>query len=265
MWHQQSFTLDSLTADLSGGDSFARTPRVPRERPPRTDTDTTGTTPLPTQYISGDPATPDSNEYNVQVNFAGSWTADLQQAFIIAANAISDFILGDIPSVVTRRSTIDDIVITASLVTIDGRGGILGQAGPDVVRSGSYLPSQGTMQFDKADAGAYQSQGLFDDIVLHEMLHTIGFGTIWGDLGLVSGGSFTGTLANAAYPGTALIPVERDGGPGTAYAHWDEEIFTSELMTGYIDNDNSLSYVTIASLGDLGYTTILGATYMNVA
>ena len=258
MWDQQAFTLD-LLADFSAGDSFARTPRVPRERPPRTDT---GTNTGPTQYISGDPGIPDTEEYNVQVNFSGSWTAELKQAFIIAADAISDFILGDIPSAGARRSPIDDIVITASLVTIDGPGGVLGQAGPDAVRAGSYLPSRGSMEFDKADASAYQAQGLFDDIVLHEMLHTIGFGTIWSALDLVSGASFTGALANAEYPGSSLIPLELDGGPGTAGSHWDEEIFTSELMTGYIDGNNSLSYMTIASLGDLGYTVVSGATYV---
>ncbi len=32
------------------------------------------------------------------------------------------------------------------------------------------------MQFDLADAAYYNSVGLFDDIVLHEMLHTVGLG-----------------------------------------------------------------------------------------
>ena len=32
-------------------------------------------------------------------------------------------------------------------------------------------------------------------------------------------------------------------------------------MTGYIDGDNYLSYMTIASLGDLGYNVVSGASY----
>lgn len=261
MWHQQDFGLDRPGQDDLLSDSFARAPRVPRERPPRTGT--SGTDSSANQYISGDPNIPDTDEYNVQVDFKGTaWTANLRQAFISAADAISDFILGDIPSAGARRSSVDDIVITASLMNIDGPGGILGQAGPDAVRAGSFLPSRGSMEFDSADAAAYQAAGLFDDIVLHEMLHTVGFGTIWSDLDLISGGFFNGALANAAYAGTALIPLERDGGPGTAYSHWDEETFTNELMTGYIDGDNVLSYVTIASLGDLGYSVVSGATYV---
>ena len=76
-------------------------------------------------------------------------------------------------------------------MTIDGSGGILGQAGPDAVRSGSYLPYRGSMEFDAADANAYLAAGLFDDIVLHEMLHTVGLGTIWSSKGLISGGAST--------------------------------------------------------------------------
>jgi hypothetical protein len=194
----------------------------------------------------------------------GPWTSSLRQAFAACAETISDIILGDIPNVGTRRISIDDIVITASLASIDGAGGVLGQAGWDQVRGGSYLPSHGTMEFDSADAAVYQAAGLFDDIVLHEMLHTIGHGTIWSYLGLTNGSSFTGAAANAAYPGEELLPLETDGGPGTAYSHWDEgsALGTNELMTGYIDGDNYLSYTTIASLADLGYSTVSGASYV---
>ena len=239
-------------------ETFARAARVPRERPDRTGgSGGTGTS----TYISGNPSVADSSEYNIQINFVGTWSADLRQAFVSAAEAISDFILGDVPNVNSRRSSIDDLVITAKLMNIDLAGGVLGQAGPDAVRAGSYLPYKGTMEFDVADAGAYQAAGLFDDIVLHEMLHTVGFGTIWSAKGLISGGSFNGPRANASYPSSAPVPLELDGGGGTAYAHWDEETFANELMTGYIDGDNYLSYMTIASLGDLGYSVVSGASY----
>ena len=241
-------------------DTFARGTRVPRERPERTGGGSTGATGT-SVFVSGDPSIADSSEYNIQINFVGSWSADLRQAFVTAANAISDFILGDIPSAGSRRGVVDDLLITAQLMNIDGAGGILGQAGPDAVRAGSYLPYKGTMQFDAADAGVYQAAGLFDDIVLHEMLHTVGLGTIWSAKGLISGGGFNGPIANAIYPGSALIPLELDGGGGTAYSHWNEETFGNELMTGYIDGNNDLSYMTIASLGDLGYSVVSGASY----
>ena len=234
-----------------------------RARPARGGREGGTTTGGPSQsvYVSGDPLVSDGSEFNVRLVYQGTWTDDLKSAFARAAEAISDYILGDIPSAGGRRSAIDDISISAQLSYIDGVGGVLGQAGPTSVRAGSFLPATGTMAFDSADAGYYNSTGLFDDIVLHEMLHTIGFGTVWSELGLYSGGSFNGARANAAYPGTGLIPVELDGGAGTAWSHWDEETFFNELMTGYIDGDNYLSYTTIASLGDLGYTTVSGASY----
>ena len=276
MWndhHNFGSSWGQSDSHLSWGDDvFARTPREPRERPIRPERPDRPERPgggggenpaqAPGTYVSGDASISDANEYNVQINFQGSWSTELRAAFTAAADAISDFILGDIPNVGTRRNAIDDIVITAKLMTIDGAGGILGQAGPDAVRGGSYLPSKGGMEFDVADANAYQAAGLFDDIVLHEMLHTVGFGTIWSSLGLISGSSFNGALANAVYPGSALIPLETGGGGGTAYSHWSEDVFTNELMTGYIDGDNTLSYMTIASLGDLGYSTVSGASYV---
>ena len=51
------------------------------------------------------------------------------------------------------------------------------------------------------------------------------------------------------------IPVEQDGGSGTAGSHWNEETFANELMTGYINNgDNPYSAMSAASFADLGYT-----------
>jgi Leishmanolysin len=258
MLEQHEFTWDHWFTRQSDFDDIAFA-RVARGRADRS-SQLTGTTDAGS-YISGDPGVPDSNEYNLRINFAGSWAEDLQQAFISAAEAISDFIVGDIPDVGTRRYAVDDLMITASLRTIDGTGGILGQAGPTWLRVGSFLPSRGNMQFDAADADAYQAAGLFDDVVLHEMLHNVGFGTIWNDLGLITGGEYHGSLANSVYGAAGPIPLETDGDVGTTYSHWDEETFGSELMTGYVEDDNDLSYMTIASLGDLGYSTVSGASF----
>ncbi|MBM3508377.1 MAG: hypothetical protein FJX64_11925 [Alphaproteobacteria bacterium] len=76
---------------------------------------------------------------------------------------------------------------------------MLGQAGPTALRTGSYLPATAMMQFDSADAAGFNSQGLLDEIVTHEMLYAIGIGSIWSYKGLVSGASFIGANATAAY------------------------------------------------------------------
>lgn len=165
----------------------------------------------------------------------------------------------------------DDLIITADLADIDGSGGILGQAGPTAVRSDSILAAAGEMTFDQADAQDYYDIGLFDDIVLHEMMHVMGFGTLWtyksNDLVSTTVNDngtkkpiddtiqsiFTGDAANAAYTADDFIYVETDGGSGTAGGHWDEDTYNDELMTGYIDSTNYLSDWSVASLADLGY------------
>jgi hypothetical protein len=205
-----------------------------------------------------------ASAYNITIEFKGTWTQDLHDVFVHAADRLANLITGDVPDVnVIMKGGIklvDDILFTAELKPIDGVGGILGQSGPTSVRTGSYFPATATMQFDSADAANFNSQGLFDEIVTHEMLHGVGFGTIWGYLGLVSGSDFIGANALAQYNlllggGSATgVPLETGGGSGTAGSHWSEAVFDHELMTGYIDAaPDPLSAMTVASLKDLGY------------
>lgn len=216
--------------------------------------------------------------YNIQIDFKGGWTADLQDAFIASADLLSSWIVGDIADVFYRGKIIDDIVISAELKDIDGAGGILGQAGPTAVRTDGYLPATAVMQFDSADADAFNQVGQWEEIVLHEMVHSIGFGSIWEFLGLVDGSgtqtpTFNGTAATLTYQaefgaeGADGVPLEQDGGSGTVESHWDEETFGAELMTGYLDSSTSVSFdvadtgddlsdMTLASLEDLGYDTV---------
>lgn len=235
-----------------------------------TDSGTT-TTPLDSYVSGGDAAT----SYNVEIDFQGTWTSALQKAFVDAANFLSSTILSDIPDALgSDGSVIDDIRISATLQSIDGPGGILGQAGPTYVRMDSWLPTEASMEFDSADAQNYLDSGNWYDIVLHEMLHSIGFGTVWNLMGLTTGSiaggdlRFTGANATEAYqnefaaianndPNAALgVPVETDGGSGTAGGHWDEATFDGEIMTGYLDNSTFISNMTIAALEDMGYDTV---------
>ena len=213
--------------------------------------------------------------YNIEIDFKGTWTAELQQAFIDTAEWLSATITGDITDVFFRGKIIDDIRISAELKDIDGSGGILGQAGPTAIRTADYLPATAIMQFDIADADVFNGLGLWDDIVLHEMLHSIGFGSIWGYTGDISGAGtanplFTGASATLAYKALfgvtdALgVPVEGDGGPGTQDSHWDDETFENEIMTGFINNDgNYMSPMTVASLEDIGYDTVWSSDPLN--
>ncbi|MCZ6607619.1 MAG: hypothetical protein O7A64_08135 [Alphaproteobacteria bacterium] len=248
-------------------------------------------------YTSGDENKDDSVEYNIEINFKGSWTADLKEAFTLSADLISGLITEDIADVFWRGKIIDDIRIEAKLTEIDGEGDILGRAGPTAIRTDGFLPAVAIMEFDVADApilnsmpstsGTLGSGGtIWDDVVVHEMMHSIGFGTIWTYLDLLAGGdpaypTFTGPNAIAAYDVNSFnppagypdpddadygVPVEGTGGRGTKNSHWDEGTFDDEIMTGYIeiedwgsttnDSGNFLTDMTVASLYDLGYVFI---------
>jgi hypothetical protein len=217
-----------------------------------------------TTYVSGL-----AGGYNIELRFQGGWTVAMQDVFIAAADRLSALIVGDVPAARVGGRTVDDIVIQAELAAIDGVGGVLGQAGPTALRVSGFLPAAATMRFDVADAQSYLDQGLFDEIVTHEMLHAVGFGTIWDRLGLLDQGGFIGGHAVAAYgkliaaqgdAAPAAVPVETEGGAGTALSHWDEAALGHELMTGWLDvrprlggAPAPLSELTVGSLRDLGY------------
>ncbi|MEZ5832760.1 MAG: leishmanolysin-related zinc metalloendopeptidase [Dongiaceae bacterium] len=212
-----------------------------------------------TNYFAG--ADDGTAGYDIWIEFKGTWTVDLQAAFKNAADYFVTVITADIGGGgLYHGKTIDDLYITAELKAIDGTGGILGQAGPTAVWSATDLTAAGTMQFDSADATTFYGLGLWDDIVTHEMMHVLGFGSLWTyqSHDLVTNYQYTGENALAAYNsyfGTTadFIPVESDGGSGTAGAHWDEQSLGNELMTGYINNSNYLSQFSVMSLADLGY------------
>ena len=220
--------------------------------------------------------------FDISLRFISSMSDSQARAFVNAKERIEEFIVGDIPSQSVNftaaqlascggtgvSQVVDDVLILAEVGPIDGVGDILGQAGPCLIRSTSSLPVVGHMMFDTADLDALEASGRLEYVILHEMMHVIGFGTIWTDLGLLSGPGtadpyFTGAAAReylaslnggSFYTGTP-VPVEAGGGAGTADAHWRESVFNHELMTGYLDQGvNPLSATTIGSFQDLGYT-----------
>jgi len=163
--------------------------------------------------------------------------------------------------------TADDIVIDAIVTPIDGSGTILGQAGPCLIRTDGGLTAYGVMRFDVADVADLEASGRLQAVILHEMGHVLGVGTLWNSL-LVGRGNpfpaFIGPVARGAWNAIGgdgnAVPVEGGGGPGTADSHWNEAVFGDELMTGYITGlTQPMSAITVGSLSDLGYDVDLSA------
>lgn len=171
-------------------------------------------------------------------------------------------------------AVVDDLIIDVAVVAIDGDGGVLGQAGPTCVSTGNGLAIHGVMEFDEDDVASLLSEGSFDQVILHEMAHVLGVGTLWdlSSIGnprnLITGAGSSnpryvggrGVAENSTLGRTGTVPVEAGGGPGTRDAHWRESTFDDEIMTGYLNTGfNPLSRLTIGSLADLGYHVDLGA------
>lgn len=242
--------------------------------------------------VSGNPVTfsaATAGSFNIEIRFLGGGGSQTQHQAVAQAQARwEDLVTGDQEDIPLTSNpgecgtdspavneTVDDLLIFVTLETIDGPGGVLASAGPCFIRNSNQLPVLGSMRFDSEDLQDLETEGLLFQVILHEMGHVLGFGSIWGAHGLLadpsaSGGTdphFTGPQAiaafnevgGAAYTAGQKVPVENVGGEGRADGHWRESVFGNELMTGLIDpGQNPLSRVTIASLADLGYTVNLG-------
>lgn len=236
--------------------------------------------------------------YNIELRWVGTKPAGtVATAFDAAVTRIEQIILNDLqaakvgskeaPFDLTKCSAsmsgtpalnevIDDLVIYAKVEAIDGVGKTLGSAGPCLTRVNGGLTVLGIMRFDSADLTDLANKGRLNAVILHEMLHIIGIGTLWGRRGILADSGLTtvrvtGPLAAAAcvndHGGAAVcagnaVPAENclnldpslTCGIGTIDAHWKESVFQGELMTGYLQSVNPLSKMTIQSLADLGYT-----------
>jgi hypothetical protein len=219
--------------------------------------------------------------YDISLRFLTTPDEAQVLAFLQAKARIEEVVRGDVPDVPVAipansacgnptaiAETVDDLLILVEVGPIDGPGKILGQAGPCLIRGTGKLPIVGHMQFDEEDLLALEASGRLGSVILHEMLHVIGFGTIWTNLGLIQDAGladpiFTGSGALGAflsfngggsYAGRP-IPLENTGAAGTRDAHWRESVFGRELMTGFISGATQpLSRTTALSLQDLGYT-----------
>jgi Matrixin/Leishmanolysin len=200
-----------------------------------------------------------SKKMKIEVRFGPGITASQATAFGRAADRWMEVITGDFVPVTVDNEVIDGLLIEAQGLNIDGQGSVLGQAGPTLLRPNSMIPIKGIMEFDTADLSSLEQQGTLFSVVLHEMGHVLGLGTLWQMKNLLSGSLYTGLEAAREYglligTGSLPVPVENMGGPGTAGGHWRESTFGDELMTGFLSGQRQpLSRVTAAALTDLEY------------
>lgn len=208
-----------------------------------------------------------SSTFDIEIRyFGGAFLYDV--FFEAAATRWEQIIIADLPDV----GVIDDLLIDVTVGLLDGVGDVLAQAGllkfRDLYPSlGSVLPFYGAITVDQDDINALYNAGTLESLIIHEMGHVLGIGSaLWDYFGLTNGFNYTGSNAVAEYrnltgdPSLTAIPLETEGGVGTAATHWSEDVFDRELMTGFQEPTppNPLSRISIASLADLGYTVNYG-------
>lgn len=234
---------------------------------------------LPAVLFCASVCSADAQAFSINLTFSGL-TPSQESYFSDAKTFWESVITGYQPGVL-----LTGVAINASSQVIDGVDGVLGQAGPqsNYFSGGFTYATTGVMQFDTADIPGMITGGYFGDVIKHEMAHVLGFGTLWEVNNVYnpsSPGLYSGIHALAAYrtefnrPGATYVPVEKAGGPGTAFSHWNEtdfgwaptgvvdaqgRDFQYELMTGWLNTPTFVSQTTAASFQDIGYTINLSA------
>lgn len=215
--------------------------------------------------------------FDIVVNYSGP--SEYSASITSAVESWKTFVKGFVNNRVVNLSSpnkyklgdnVGPIYVNVDVLNVDGGGSVLAYAGPTALfqnELGQILPTEGDMVIDSADIG----NSALELIIIHEIAHVLGFGTLWtnNNLYVNDSGNFLGTNANSKwateYTGSGSAPVELDGDFGTANSHWNEgdqinvnngKTLSFELMTGNLNEETDqvyLSNMSVASLEDLGY------------
>jgi hypothetical protein len=244
-------------------------------------TATNGTLTLSERYaitISTQPST----AFNLWVAYNGGPMppANLRTAVTNALDRWEEIVTGEVPGVtfsptafnqgqcqfvtgtLFNSAQVDDVAILLSLDPIDGLNKTLARAGPcGPGRLQRPVVIVGQMQIDEADVLATAT--FLEDVIIHEIGHVLGVGTLWQDSTVFFGTdsvSYFGQNARAEWitlGGSGNVPVEPEIG-----GHWDESWFDTEIMTPSAEGPlttHPVSRMTIGAIKDQGWTVSLTA------
>ncbi len=205
------------------------------------------------------------------------WQAALINAHPAVQSTLSDLAAECGVSFDGGGASVTGVHIFVQLALIDGPGGengnILGQAGPCSIRDDGS-PYVGVMTFDTFDLVELEQSGSLETVILHEMGHVLGVGSLWSLAGLINNPSlpnnpgvdtffvggrasevFFDLLQGLPFEGN-IVPVENNAQFGSSDSHWRETVMVDELMSPRLGGAGEvapLSALTIGSMGDLGY------------
>ena len=209
--------------------------------------------------------------FNINLNFTGQgWSHELMQEAESMAELLSTLIISDIPDEEYKGNIVDDLYLNLELGSLDGGGNVLGHASIREWRQESDIPLIAEIFIDVADSEQLLDQDRFDDLVLHEMIHALGFISTNKSIqslvdkenfyiGMNGVNEYQKGVENGEYKAENGLLTNWDSG-----FHWDNmglSSQTNEIMSARINGINHLSSVTLGVLEDLGYQTILGENH----
>ena len=176
--------------------------------------------------------------------------------------------VGECRNAVSVGAFITGVRVLVRLDTLASR--IAGQGGPCVIRA-TGLPLLGTVSLNILNYNTLSDRKL-DDLILHEVGHVLGIGTIWGRgalAPLVDGGTdaidpiFVGVNALGAFARLGqsrrftgrTVPLQLN-----SRGHWRGDAFAGEVMApSLVAAAQPTSAVTVAALRDMGWDAELEA------
>lgn len=231
-------------------------------------------------------AASDDQQFRIALTFADS-LAGLNSAARDAINQAARFWEGVIlnRTGITRSNTLDIALTGENLVAQDGTAdtGTLALSGPTLTldSANNLVITRGASTLNTRKIAEFNANPIYlRDIMIHELAHVFGFGTIWEPLEFAysdgtrvragqtwidrtSATYRANSYAGAAYgdllgTGTATaVPIEPQ-----VFFHWDERRFDIELMTPFAESPGvamPMSSLTLGALRDLGWSVNFGA------
>ena len=213
----------------------------------------------------------DADGFDIELVYLDSFTAAQRAAIDSAAARWEEVVVGDVldiddaslnqwSSVLNRRVTyegaVDDLLVFVGKNPAQtSRASVLQMRWPH--EGGQALIAE--VAFNPSQLRRSEREGWLYKLVLHELGHALGIGTTWSIERTacdVESYRFTGAAARLAFDmaggGDYLepkVPISND------LAHWPASVLAGEIMADVAATDDtlSLSAISVAALGDLGY------------
>ncbi len=264
---ERGTTRESLRRFMGAGNYLIQVSRYPQLNAPSTMQYS-----LSSNFIA---MATDPDKFNLVLDF-GAGTEGLNQSAkeaIVSAGRFWE-------SVITERSAITQFKdLTIKILGAQDAVTTLATGAPLVsTRNDSLFLVGGEVNLNTLRFDIFNSDpNYLRSVMIHEMAHTLGFGTIWEPITFPTLGRAIGrSLVNRSsqtyngntYAGYAYGDLLGQFGTGLAvpidevFAHWRESVFDAELMTTFAELRGEampVSVMTLSSLRDLGWRVNYGA------